>query len=122
MGELLLTSLLLLFLSDCVNLLDMCDLLIFFVNNFPFLLQSSNEFLSLVVSHKELLLVSLVFLFDLHLANHLIFVFDLVLDLLDILGHLSEVVLLKVVLFFVYWQFGGGQDVFNGVGNDVILV
>jgi len=122
LGELLLTSLLLLFLSDCVNLLDMCDLLIFFVNNFPFLLQSSNEFLSLVVSHKELLLVSLVFLFDLHLANHLIFVFDLVLDLLDILGHLSEVVLLKVVLFFVYWQFGGGQDVFNGVGNDVILV
>ena len=122
MGELLLTSLLLLFLSDCVNLLDMCDLLIFFVNNFPFLLQSSNEFLSLVVSHKELLLVSLVFLFDLHLANHLIFVFDLVLDLLDILGHLSEVVLLKVVLFFVYWQFGGSQDVFNGVGNDVVLV
>jgi len=122
LGELLLTSLLLLFLSDCVNLLDMCDLLIFFVNNFPFLLQSSNEFLSLVVSHKELLLVSLVFLFDLHLANHLIFVFDLVLDLLDILGHLSEVVLLKVVLFFVYWQFGGSQDVFNGVGNDVVLV
>lgn len=68
------------------------------------------------------MLVTLVVLLDLHLADHLVLVFDLLLDLLNVLGHLTEVLLLKEVAISVNWQLWGSQDILNGVGNDVVLV
>ena len=51
LGELLLAGLLLLLLSDSVNLLNVSDLLVLLVHDFPLLLQSCDQLLALIVSH-----------------------------------------------------------------------
>ena len=97
----MLTGLLLLLLPDCVNLLDVGDLLVLLVDDLPLLLKGGNKFLALVIGHQELLLVALVFFLNLHLTYHLVFVLDLRLDLLDVLRYLSEVLFLELVLLSV---------------------
>ena len=86
LSKLVLAGLLLLLLPDCVNLLDVGDLLVLLVDLLPLLLERSNKLLALVVGHQELLLFVLVFLLKLHLADHLVLVFDFIFDLLDVLG------------------------------------
>lgn len=100
----------------------MSDLLVLFVDNLPLLLECGDELLAFVIGHEELLLVAVVLLLDLHLADHLVLILDLSLDLLDVLRHLAEVLLLEVVLVGVGWELGCGQDVLNGICNDVVFV
>jgi len=98
------------------------DLLVLLVDNLPLLLERAYELGAVVVGEEELLLVALVVLLDLHLAHHLVLVLDLLLDLLDVLRHLAQVLLLQVVLLRVHRQLRRRQDVLNGVRHDVVLV
>jgi len=84
----------------------MSDLLVLFVNDFPLLLQGFDELLSLFIRKKELLLVSLVFFFDLHFSDELVFILNLSLDGLEILGHFTVGILLQVVFVLVDWKLG----------------
>jgi hypothetical protein len=115
-------GLLLLLLADGVDLLNVSDLLILLVDDFPLLLECGDELLALVFGHEELLLVALVLLLQLHFSHHLVLVLDFSLDLLDVLRNLTEVLLLEVVLIGVGWKLGSGEDVLNGISNDVVFV
>lgn len=100
----------------------MRDLLVLLVDNLPLLLERAYELGAVVVGEEELLLVALVVLLDLHLAHHLVLVLDLLLDLVDVLRHLAQVLLLQVVLLGVHRQFRRRQDILNGVRHDVVFV
>lgn len=55
------------------------------------------------------------------ILDHLVLVLDVLLDLLDVFGHLTVVFFLEVV--HGLWDFlGRGQDVLDGVGHDKVLV
>ena len=89
LSQFLFASFLFIFLSNCVNFLNMRYLLVLLVNYFPFFLKSLNQFLSLVVWEQELLFFSFIFFLDLHFLDQLILVFNFLLDLLQVLGSLS---------------------------------
>ena len=92
------------------------------VASLPLLLQGSNELLTFVFRHQELLAVTLVLLFNLHFTNQVVLVLDLVLDLGQVLGNGAVVLLLEVVLVLLGGQLGRSEDVLNSVGDDEILV
>jgi len=122
LSQLLLTGLLLLLFADSVDLLNVRDLLVLLVNDFPLLLESRDELLALVLGHQELLFVSLVLFLYLHLAHHLVLILNFTLDFLDILWNLTEVLLFEVVLLGVDGELGCGEDVLNSISHDVVLV
>ena len=100
----------------------MSEGLILFVHDLPLLFEGRDELLSLLVVHEEFLSVLFVLLLNLHFSNKPVLVIDFALDLLQILWHLSEILFLEVVFIFVFWKSWGGQDVFNSVGNNEVLV
>jgi len=93
-----------------------------FVQSFPLLLESGNKFITLVVWHQELLAVTFVLFFNLHLTNEVVLVLDLVLNLGQVFRDGTVALLLKVVFILLGGQFGCSKDVFNGVGNNEVLV
>ena len=93
------------FLSKCVKFAVNRFLLEFVVKFLPLLLQSGDELLAFLLWHQHLLTISLVLFLDLHLADKVIFVLDLTLDLGHILWYLSVGLLLEVVLVLAGWQF-----------------
>ena len=92
------------------------------VENFPLLLQGSDELLALIFGHQHLLLVACVLLLNLHLLDKVVLVLDFVLDLGDVLGDLSEIFLLQHVLVLLGWKLGCSKDVLDSVGNNEVLV
>ena len=104
------------------------------VQHLPLLLEGSDQLLTLVLGHQELLailLVSrdklllekiLVLLLDLHFANEIVLVLDLILYLGQVLGHGAIILFLKVVLLGVLGQLWRGKNVLDSVGNDKVLV
>jgi len=78
--------------------------------------------LSLAFGHQELLSVLLILFLNLHLANKIVLVFDLILYLCEILGDGAKVFLLKVVFLFSLRELWCGKDILNCVGNNKILI
>ena len=97
-------------------------LLVLNVEDLPLLFKGGDEFLTLRVGHKELLAVTLVLLFNLHFAHQVVLILNLVLDLANVLRHLSKVLLLEVVLVLLRGKDGGGEDGFNSVCYDEVFV
>lgn len=92
------------------------------VQHLPLLLEGSDQFLTLVLGHQELLAILLVLLLDLHFANEIVLVLDLILYLGQVLGHGAIILFLKVVLLGVLGQLWRGKNVLDSVGNDKVLV
>ena len=105
--EFLLTSLLLLLLADGVDLLQVSNFLILSVDDFPLLFQGGDKILSLFLTHKELLLIPIIILLNLHFSDQLVLILDFLLDFLHVLGNLAVGSLLQVVLVLVASEFGG---------------
>ena len=99
-----------------------CFLLEVLVENFPLLLQGSDELRALIFGHQHLLLVACVLLLNLHLLDKVVLVLDFVLDLGHVLGYLSESFLLQHVLVLLSWKLGCSKDVFNSVSDNEVLV
>lgn len=97
-------------------------LLVLNVEHLPLLLEGSDKFLSLSLGHEELLAISFCLFFNLHLAHHIVFILNLSLDLANVLGDLTEVLLFEVVTLLLLGKGGRRQDGFNGVGHNKILV
>jgi len=106
------------------------NLLVLLVNYFPFLLKLGYQFFALLVRQQELLFVSFIFLFDLHLADQLVLVFNLVLDFLQVFRTLAVRTFFQKVFVFINGQFGSlklrailtCENVLDSIGNYVILV
>lgn len=92
------------------------------VEHLPLLLKGSNKLLSLSLGHQELLTVLLSLFFNLHLANHVVLVFDLSLDLADVLGDLAKVLFLEVVALLLCGESRRRKDSLNSVSDDEVLV
>jgi membrane protein YdbS with pleckstrin-like domain len=92
------------------------------VQHLPLLLEGSDQLLTLVLGHQELLAILLVLLLDLHFANEIVLVLDLILYLGQVLGHGAIILFLKVVLLGVLGQLWRGKNVLDSVGNDEVLV
>ena len=92
------------------------------VQHLPLLLEGRDQLLTLVLGHQELLAILLVLLLDLHFANEIVLVLDLILYLGQVLGHGAIILFLKVVLLGVLWQLWRGKNVLDSVGNDKFLV
>ena len=75
------------------------------MQNLPLLLKSSNELLTLLFRHQHLLTISLILFFYLHLTDKVVFVFDLSLDLGEIIWYLTIGFLFEVVFILVCSQF-----------------
>lgn len=73
----------------------------------PFLLQGSDQLLTLLLGHQHSLAVLVVLLFDLHLTNEVVLVVDFLLDLGHVLGHFAVGLLLKEVLILASGELGG---------------
>ncbi len=86
-----------------VDLLDVRDLLVFSVDDLPFLLKCADQFLALLIWEQELGLVAFVLLLNLHLADELVLVFDLSLDLLHVFWNLAVSILFQKVFILVNW-------------------
>lgn len=104
--HLLLQGLLAVLLAKGVELLVVTLSLEVLVEGLPLLLQSSDELLSLLLGHEELLAVSLILLLDLHFANKVVLVLNLILDLCHVGRGLSVVSLLQEVLVLAHGEFG----------------
>lgn len=109
-------------LSNCVELAVVCFSLEVLVKDLPLLLQSSDQLLTLFFRHQHLLLVSLVLLLNLHLSDEVVFVFDFILDLRNVLWHLSVGFLLQHVFLFLSRKLRCCKDVLNRVGNNEVFV
>ena len=120
--QLSLAPLILLFQAERVELVFVSQGLVFFVDNLPLLLEGGDELLLLLVVHEELLSIHISLILDLHLTHKLIFVFDFLLNSLEVSWDLSEIFLLQEIPLVVTWQLWSGQDVLNGVRNDEILI
>ena len=92
-------------LSDRVQLAMVRLLLVVAHEHLPFLLQSSDQFLTLLLGHEHSLAVPFVLFLDLHLANKVVLVLNLLLDLRDVLGDLAVRLLLEHVLLLASRQF-----------------
>ena len=92
-------------LSDGVQLAVMALLLIVAHEHLPFLLKGSDKLLTLLLRHQHSLAISLVLLLDLHLANQIVLILNLRLDLCNILGYSTISFLLQHVLFLSCRQF-----------------
>ena len=88
----------------------MGNLLVLLVDDLPLLLESANQFLSLVFSHQKLLLVSVILLLDLHFLHQLVLVVYFLLDLLQVLRGLAVIPLLQEILVFIRRQLGSYED------------
>lgn len=77
------------------------------VEDFPLLLQSGDQVLSLLLGHEHLLAVTIVLLLNLHLAHKVVLILDLVLNLGQVLGSSSVVSLLEEVLILADGELGG---------------
>ena len=66
--------------------------------------------------------VFFILLLYLHFSHQVVFVSDLVLDLLEVLGGLSKILFLQLVLVLACRQLWRGEDVLDGVGNDEVFV
>lgn len=97
-------------------------LLEFVVKFLPLLLQSGDELLAFLLWHQHLLTISLVLFLDLHLADKVIFVLDLTLDLSHILWYLSVGLLLEEVLVLAGWQFWCSKNVLNCICYNEVFV
>lgn len=89
-GHFLFASLLLLLEAYGVDLADVRDALVCFINLLPFLLESLPEFDDLLLAETVLILGDVV----LEVLDHLILVLDIVLDVLEVHGDFSIVLLL----------------------------
>jgi hypothetical protein len=92
-------------LSNSVQFAVVRLLLVVTHQHLPFLLQSSDQLLTLLLRHEHSLAISLVLLLDLHLANQVVLVINLLLDLSDILGDLAICSLLEHVLLLACRKF-----------------
>lgn len=92
-------------LANGVELAVVRLLLVVAHKHLPFLLQGSDKLLTLLLWHQHALTVSLVLLFDLHLTNKVVLVFNLLLDLSHVLRNSAISFLLEKVLLFGSRQF-----------------
>ena len=110
--ELSLTTLFLLFQSVRVDV-RVSDCLVFSMYNFPLLLQSVDQLLSLFFRKYELLLVDLLLFFVMKILNKLVFIIDFFLNLRQILWNRSVSLLFEIIWILVLRHFGSCEDVFN---------
>ena len=75
-------------------------LLVVLVQNIPLLLKSANQLSTFRVGHQELLTILFILLFNLHLSNEVVLVFNFIFNLGQVLRNFAEVFLFKVVLVF----------------------
>jgi membrane protein YdbS with pleckstrin-like domain len=92
------------------------------VQYLPLLLEGSDQLLALVLGHQELLAVLLVLLLDLHFANEIVLILNLILYLGQVLGHGAIILFLKIVLLGVLGQLWRGKNILDSVSNDEVLV
>jgi len=78
-------------------------LLVSLVQNIPLFFECTNQLSAFGVGHQELLSILFILLFNLHLSNEVVLVFNFILNLCQILRNFAEVFLFKVILVL-----GGG--------------
>jgi hypothetical protein len=93
-------------LADGVEFAVMRLLLVVAHEDLPFLLQGTDQLLTLLFGHQHSLAVEVVLLIDLHLAYKVVLVLDLLLDLGHVLRDFTVGPLLEHVLFRASREFG----------------
>ena len=68
------------------------------------------------------MLIDLSLLLNVQILDELVFVVDFLLDFVQILGHFAISLLLEEVRVLIFRHLGRGENVLNGIGNDVVLV
>ena len=123
-------------LANGVQLAMVALLLVVAHQHLPLLLQGGDEFLALILRHQLPLLVKGGLLLDLHLTHKIVLVFNLLLDLGHVFGHLAVVFLLQHILLLGGGKFRGchhkhlslhqivltSKNILNSVGNDEVFV
>ena len=91
-------------LANGVEFTMVALLLVVAHQHLPLFLQGGNQFLALILRHQLPLLIKGSLLLDLHLTHKIVLVFNLLLDLGHVFGHLAVVFLLQHILLL-----GGGK-------------
>lgn len=110
------------FLADGVEFAVVRLLLVLFGQLLVLLLKGGDQLLTFLFGHQHALAILLVLLLNLHLTNKVVFVFDLLLDFSDVLGHPTVGLLLEHVLLLGSRHLRGSEDVLDSIGDDEVLI